>query len=80
MDILKSFASQMADQIERNHMLDPQWRAEANQRVMDHVAEMIVSGRVKEIQTVRTNTEDEAAGYSNENLETGERNSIEWGL
>ena len=80
MNILKSFASQMADQIEHNHMLDAQWRAEAHQRVMDHVNEMIVSGRVAKIQTVHTNTEEEAAGYSNENLDTGEINSVFWGL
>ena len=80
MNILKSFASQMADHIERNHMLDPQWRAEAHQRVMDHVAEMIVIGRVEKIKTVRANTEEEASGYSNENLDTGEINSVFWGL
>ena len=80
MNIFKSFASAMDRQIERNHMLDPQWRADAHQRVMDHVAEMIVSGRVAKIKTVRKNEEEEAVGYSNENLETGERNSIEWGL
>ena len=51
MDIFKNFAAAMDRNIERNHMMDPEWRKQANQRVMDHVKHLIDSGRIAQIPT-----------------------------
>jgi len=75
MDVFKNFAASMDRQIDRNHMMDPAWRSQANQRVTDHVKELIDSGRVMHLRTSgrwvrRPNLTEEEQNHL-DNLENG---------